>query len=75
MVVLFILLLFKSLIRVLQNVVHKNRLGHVSVGEGAREDIGFELLCEETLHILINKFLEEFIEKEERLPDVDTNFD
>ena len=55
--------------------MNQNCLWHVCVRESAGENIRFEFLCEETLHILVNKLLEELIEEEERLPNIDTYLD
>ena len=55
--------------------MHKDGLRHIRVHEGPREDVRFELLCKQALHLLIHKLLEQLIEKEEWLPDVDTDLD
>lgn len=68
-----VLLLLKSLVRVFQNMVHKNGFRKVGIGECARQDVGLQLLGKHTLHVLLHELLEETIEKEEGLPNINAH--
>ena len=68
-----ILLLNEAFVWMLQYVVDENGFREIGVRECAGENVGLELLGEETLHPLVHELLEEPIEQEEWLPDIDTH--